>query len=520
MRTSWVLQICGLPLLLAVASTSAFGQTAIEYGHLAGKTGAPKAITPNLPQASPPQQTTPSQAAPPAPSQPPPPPPQIQQVAPGPSTSLPLRVLAGKSLLIKTADRTRRISITDSSIADAQVVTPNQILIEGRSPGEVSLVIWNEFEESRSFDLRVDVDTTPITEEIHRAFPHERIEVYSSRNGLVVSGHASTKEVAERASALAAGYSKNVINLLSFGPTGGEEILLEVKFAEVDRTALSQYGFNLFSTGAANTFGASSTQQFGGFTGSNVGAVTSDVTGGGSAPGNNLATSEIGNQLFHQPASFATNNLLNFFLFRTDINLGVLIQDLQQKNVLQILAEPNLIAVNGKEANFLAGGEFPYPVPQGITGAITIQFKDFGVRLSFIPLIKPDGLIHLQVTPEVSALDYSNSLTTNGFVIPAISTRRAATEFELKDGQSFIIAGLLDNRVTDVMSRMPGLADIPILGTFFKSKNQQKTKTELMVLVTAHRVNPLEAPAALPTFPKPFLKDKQTDTSGTKTPGQ
>jgi pilus assembly protein CpaC len=206
------------------------------------------------------------------------------------------------------------------------------------------------------------------------------------------------------------------------------------------------------------------------------------------------------------------NDLLNVFLFRTDINLGAVVRALQQKNLLQMLAEPNLIAVNGKEASFLAGGEFPFPIVQGVGGlqSVTIQFKEFGVRLAFTPVITPSGDIHLAVKPEVSALDFTNALSISGFLIPALSTRRAATELEMKDGQSFIIAGLLDNRLTNVGNKVPGLGDIPILGTFFKSKSNQKSTTELMVLVTARRISPSTAPAPLPNFPEKFLPKTET----------
>jgi pilus assembly protein CpaC len=422
--------------------------------------------------------------------------------------------MVGKSLLINTGDRLKRVSVTDPAIADAIVVTPNQVMIHGRSPGEVSLLMWNEAEQSRSFDLRVDVDVSAAAEEMKKIFPDQHIAVSPSRSAIVLSGHVTAKEDADRAGLIAGAYTKNVVNVLTFGPVGAQEVLLEVKFAEVDRTALLQLGFNLFSTGAANTFGAVGTQQYSPFTGSKIGAVTSDVNLNGQVPGNNAITGEIGNQLFHQPGSFGTNDLLNIFLFRSDLNLGAIIKALQQKNVLQILAEPNLIAVNGKEASFLAGGEFPFPVVQGVGGlnSVTILFKEFGVRLHFTPLITPDGNIHLQVKPEVSTLDFSNALTISGFVVPALSTRRAETELELKDGQSFVIAGLMDNRVTNITSKVPGLGDIPILGALFKSKNLVKNKTELMVLVTARRVSPSTEPVPLPKNPMPFM-DQKTEKS-------
>lgn len=438
----------------------------------------------------------------------------ITQQTPALSEAAPLRVMVGKSLLINTADRLRRVSVTDPNIADALVVTPQQVMIHGRAPGEVSLLIWNEAEESRAFDLRVDVDVSAAAEEMKRIFPDQKINVSPSRNALVLSGHVSAKEDADRAGLIAGAYSKSVVNVLTYGPVGAQEILLEVKFAEVDRTSLLQLGANLFSTGAANTFGATSTQQFSPFTGSKTGAVTGDVNLNGQVQGSNAIAGEIRpgeRTLFHQPGVFGTNDLLNIFLFRSDLNLGAVIKALQQKNVLQILAEPNLIAVNGKEASFLAGGEFPYPVVQGVGGlsSVTIQFKEFGVRLKFLPYITPGGNIHMQVVPEVSSLDFANGVTLSGFTVPALSTRRAETELELQDGQSFVIAGLLDNRVTNVMSKVPGIGDIPILGYLFKSKNLAKNKTELMVLVTARKVSPTTQPPPFPKYPEPFMDQKK-----------
>jgi pilus assembly protein CpaC len=403
----------------------------------------------------------------------------------------PLRVMVGKSLLINTTERLKRVSVTDDTVADALVVTPTQILVHGRAAGEVSLLIWDELERSRSFDLRVDVDVTAATEEEKRVFPDEQIVVSPSRSAIVLSGHVSTEDVAKRAGLIAEAYSKNVVNVLTFGPVGAQEVLLEVKFAEVDRTALTQLGVNFLSTGVANTIGTTTTGQFGGFGQQKI----NDVTGS-TGP---FTTQET------------LNDVLNLFVFRPDIHLGAVIKALQNKNLLQILAEPNLIAVNGKEASFLAGGEFPFPIVQPGAGftAVTIQFKEFGVKLKFTPLIMPNGNIHLKVVPEVSTLDFANALTISGFTVPALSTRRADTEFELQDGQSFVIAGLIDNRVTNLANKIPGLGDIPILGNFFKSKSAQKSNSELMVLCTARRVSPATQPAAPPTYPQPFMdKDK------------
>ena len=412
----------------------------------------------------------------------------------------PLRVLVGKSLLINTTERLKRISVTDPNVADAMVVTPTQILVHGRTPGEVSLLIWDEVERSRSFDLRVDVDVSAAAEEEHRVFPEEQITVSPSRNAIVLSGHVSTEDVAKRAGMIAEAYTRNVVNVLTFGPVGAQEILLEVKFADVDRSANIQLGANFFSTGAGNTIGTVTTGTGGGF------QVTAPSGNNNNTGGNSNGPSNPG-----AGATVNFNNALNIFLFRRDINFGAILQDLQQKNLLQILAEPNLIAVNGKEASFLAGGEFPFPVVQPSAGftAVTIQFREFGVKLRFTPVIMPSGNIHLHVVPEVSALDFANGLTISGFNVPALTTRKADTEFEIQDGQSFVIAGLLDNRVTRIMNKMPGLGDIPILGNLFRSKNVSKSNSQLMVMVTARKVSPSAQEPPTPNYPQPFLdKDK------------
>lgn len=416
-------------------------------------------------------------------------PPQSQQL----QGAAPLRVMVGKSLLINTTERLRRISITDDSIAFARVIAPTQILINGKMPGEVSLLIWDELERSRSFDLRVDVDVSACADEEHRVFPDEQIAVTPSRAAIVLSGHVSTEDVAKRAQELASAYSPRVVNVLTFGPVGAQEVLLQVKFAEVDRSALNQMGVNFISTGAANTNGTISTGQYGGFGPQTL------------TPGTSLGTTTT-------PAN-TINNVLNLFVFRPDINFGAVIEALETKNLLQILAEPNLIAVNGKEASFLAGGQFPFPIVQPGAGftAVTISFKDFGVRLQFTPEIKPNGNIHLRVAPEVSTLDFANALTISGFTVPALSTRKAETEFELQDGQSFVIAGLMDNRVTDIYNKIPGLGDIPILGNFFRSRSALKSHSELMVLCTVRRVSPTTEPPEPPKDPKPFMDNGKFD---------
>src|SRR5271169_663899 len=457
---------------------------------------APQAATPQPSSEQSAPQATPQQATAPGPGATP----QSSSEAESHGAA-PLRVMVGKSLLINTTERLKRVSVTDPGVADAIVVTPTQILVHGRSAGEVSLLIWDELERSRSFDLRVDVDVSATAEEERRVFPDEQITVTPSRSAIVLSGHVTTEDIAKRAGMIAEAYSKSVVNVLTFGPVGAQEVLLEVKFAEVDRSAALQLGINYLLPGSGHTTGTLSTGQFGGSTIST--SSTTTVSNGGSTTTSTAPT----------PPSINVTNPLNLFLFRSDINFGVVIQALQQKNLLQILAEPNLIAVNGKEASFLAGGEFPFPIVQPGQGftAVTISFKEFGVKLAFTPVIMPNGNIHLTVAPEVSTLDFADALTISGFTVPALSTRKAETEFELQDGQSFVIAGLIDNRVTDIWNKVPGLGDIPILGNFFKSKSLQKSNSELMVLCTVHRISPSTEPPATPKNPQPFMNDEKFD---------
>lgn len=422
------------------------------------------------------------------------------------SGSAPMRVMVGKSLLVylPQGQRVSRVVVTDQTVATAMPLSPgNQILVNGVSAGEVSLLIWDELGRERSYELRVDVDVTACAEEEKRIFPDEQINVTASRSDIVLSGHVSTEDVEKKAGQIAGAYSKNVVNVLTFGPVGSQEILLNVKFAEVDRTALTQLGANLLLPGQGNTIALSQTQQFGGVTVTNSAQTT--TTNGNSTTTTQTPTAPTAN----------ISNFLNLFLFRQDINFGAVIQALQEKNLLQILSEPSLIAMNGKEATMLAGGQFPFPVVQPGQGftAVTITFKPFGVQLAFTPEIMPNGNIDLKVAPEVSTLDFTNALTISGFTVPALSTRSAKTEFELQDGQTFVIAGLMDNRVTDIMNKIPGIGDIPFIGYFFRSKSAQKSKTELMVLCTVRKIDATAQPPMLPTQPVPFLDKGQFDNS-------
>jgi pilus assembly protein CpaC len=408
-----------------------------------------------------------------------------------------LHLLVGRSLVISSPTRLKRVSIADPSIADAVIVNPSQILLNGRAPGGVSLVLWDESDQSQTFEVFVDMDILGISQKIREVFPNEPVRVEASKDLVMLSGQPSTKAVQNQIVQIVSAVAPKVISLMrSPAPLPTREILLEVKFAEVDRSALSQLGFNFFSPGTGrgprSTVGATGTQQFG------PPSLTS-LTGGTGSGGSTAVTS-----------NFNLNDLLNIFVFRPDIDLAAIIKALQQKSLLQILAEPNLLTENEKEASFLAGGEFPFPVVQGGAGgfnAVTIQFRQFGVQLNFTPTITEGDRIHLKVKPEVSSLDFTNALTISGFFVPALSTRRVETEMELADGESFAIAGLVDDRVTQVMSKVPGLGDIPILGQLFRSRSLNKSKTELLIVVTPRIVKPLAAGQLPPgpQFPAAFM---------------
>ena len=403
-----------------------------------------------------------------------------------------LHLLVGRSLVISSPTRIKRVSLADPEIAEALVVSPTQVLVNGRKPGGVSLMVWDEADQSQAFEVSVDIDVLGLSQKIHEVFPTENVHIDTSKDVVILTGNASSAAIADKILEVVKGAASKVTSMMQVpaAPTG--EILLQVRFAEVDRTALNQFGINILSLPGAKNVGSISTQQFA--PPQLINQSGSNGTGGGTGS-----------------ASFGLSDLMNVFLFRPDINLAVTIKALQEKNLLQILAEPNLLTASGKEASFLAGGEFPYPVPQSSGGSgyttITIQFKEFGIRLSFTPTFTPDGQIHLKVKPEVSSLDYTNSLQIQGYTVPGLTTRRVESEMDLADGQSFAIAGLMDNRVTEQLEKIPWIGDVPILGKLFQSKSFQRSKDELLVVVTPTIVKPLnpgQVPRG-PVFPIPFL---------------
>jgi pilus assembly protein CpaC len=420
-----------------------------------------------------------------------------------PGGSSTLRVLVDKSMVINSPTKLKRVAVTNEKIASAIIVTPNQILVHGLLPGVVSLLIWNEQEQMQPFDLEVQMDLGKLRKSFQSTFPKESIQVSQSAASILLSGTVSTPDVVDKAIAIAKTESSNVVSILNAIPAvTNQVVMLQVKFAEVDRNAVRQFGINLFSTGALNTPGTITTGQFSPLAADSV-------------------TNTIGSRAAGFKTEFQLTDLLNIFVFRPDLNMGVMIKALEQQNLLQILAEPNLLAMGGKEASFLAGGEFPVPIVQGgSVQTVSVQFKEFGIRLRFVASPSPDGAISLKVAPEVSALDYSNAVTLAGFLIPALTTRRAETEVQLRDGQSFAIAGLLDNRVIQQHSKIPWLGDVPLLGKLFQSTDFRKSKTELLVMVTPKIVQPVEPGQTLPglNFPAPFMDSDKFDGKAGEAP--
>jgi pilus assembly protein CpaC len=448
------------------------------------------------------------QAPPQAPS------PQPQQASPEESPN-DLFVTVGKSVVVESAQTIERVSVGFGDVAEASAVSPREILVNGKAPGETSLIVWQVGGGKLFFDVIVQPSrfgsrsrAETLSREIRTELPGQKIEPSVENDLIFLRGTVKDLASADRAMAIAASMGKPVNLLYVDVPPPDVQILLKVKFASVDRSLLKQLGMNIFSTGITNTIGSVSTQQFSPPTLSTSGSGSSGTGGIGGANG----------------VTATVSSFLNLFFFRPDLNLGATIQALQTKGVVEVLAEPNVLAENGKQASFLAGGEFPYPVVQGGTlggtSAVTIQFRQFGVRLNFIPTMTPRGTIRLQVAPEVSALDYTNGINISGFNVPGLDVRNVNTEVELAEGQSFAIGGLLDNRETETFSKIPFIGDIPVLGRFFQSKSKNRTNTELMVIVTPEIVRPMPAgkQIATPNFPVPFLP--QNTPTPMSTPGQ
>ena len=399
-----------------------------------------------------------------------------------------MHLLVGRSIFVDTKHRLTRVYVTDPSILNAYTATPNQVVLTATKTGSSTLIVWDETGESQAYIVSSDIDVESLGKAMKEAFPADSIQVVGNENHVLLTGFVGTADRAQDAVKLATQYSKDVTNSLVVNTSRVKQVRLKVRIVEMDRSKLAQFGFNFFSMGgnnmASTTTGAFPTTM-------SVG--TSSGSGGSSVGGKTVTVT----------------NPLNFQFYSSRLNVGFTLQDLANMNVAQILAEPTITAMSGQKAQFLAGGEFPFPIVQGGSATqaatVTIQFRSYGVKVEFTPTVNPDGTIDLKVAPEVSALDFTNAVTIAGYTIPAISTRRADTEAVLQDGQSFAISGLLDQRTTDTMGRTPGISSIPILGELFKSRNMNHSLSELIVIVTPTIVDPMQEQVAAPPALKPIV---------------
>ena len=395
-----------------------------------------------------------------------------------------VRLLVGRSTLIDVGGPIARVSLTSADIADALVTSPSQLLVHGKGPGAISMFVWGRAGGVRRFEVSVQRDLTKLSEQVKQLFPNESIEVRSNGRNVVLAGSVSNKDVVDRAVNVALGYvekREDVVTLLQVRPgPASNQVLLKVRFAEVSRSAMTEFGMSFFTspTGVQNTVGRLTTQQF-------AAPDFQDLAWSKAGNSDGNVGTGFGTHVKSAEGKFSLSDYLNLFLLSEKYDLGTVIRAMQARGVFQSLAEPNLVAESGKEASFLAGGEFPVPVVQGSQNgsAVTIQFKEFGVRLNFTPTVTGDR-VHLKVKPEVSTLDYANGVSLNGFRIPALSTRRTETELDLRNGQTFAVAGLMNNQMSTSLQKVPGIGDIPILGQLFKSRAANKAQTELVVMIT------------------------------------
>jgi pilus assembly protein CpaC len=380
-----------------------------------------------------------------------------QQVITRPQQAI--TIVRGSSALVQIEGTLERVSIADPAIADAIVIPPREVMVNAVSIGMTSLFVWREGQPVRSYSVEVVPDMSALERRIEAVA--EGIEVSTIGGDMVVlSGTVQTPAAIRRAVEIAEATGATVVNDLSLPEA--QQILLHVRFAEVERSAIRELGTDLFVQNPQNVAGVA-----------------------------NADTSLV---------ETLSEGIVRLLLVGEDYRLESVIRALKQRGEFRSLAEPNLLAVEGQEATFLAGGEFPFPVVQGGNlNAVTIVWKEFGVRLAFTPRVTDDGAIRLRVAPEVSSLDFSNGLAVGGFEIPSLLTRRVDTEVELRPGQHLAIAGLIDNSLLESSSRIPILGDIPILGLLFRSKNMRQQRSELLVLVTPHLVSPSDTPLAIPS---------------------
>jgi pilus assembly protein CpaC len=372
-------------------------------------------------------------------------------------------------------NRVKRVYIANPAVLDTYTASPHEVVVTAKTPGASSLFLWDETGALQEYQVSSDVDVEDLALSLKRAMPVADVQVHSRENRVVLEGTVSTDAISDAAFKLAQLYSKDVSNSIVVDRALIKQVRLKVRIVEIDRSKSNQFGFNFFSQGGS-LISNTTTQQF-----TSNPTLSQNTASSGASTGTTLTVSDP----------------LNFLLFSSKLNVGMTLKDLEAKQVLQILAEPTITTLSGEKANFLAGGEFPFPVIQGSstgTTSVTIQFRSYGVKVEFLPIVNADGTIELKVAPEVSALDFTNAVTISGYTIPALSTRRADTQVTLHSGQSFAISGLLDQRTTDLYNNTPGISSIPVIGQLFRSKGVTHSKSELIVIVTPELVHPLTDP--------------------------
>ena len=428
-----------------------------------------------------------------------------------------LHVTVGRTLFLNSQKPLTQVYVDNPLVLQSYASSPSQLVISGLAPGMATVVLWDKDLHHTSYTVTVDKSVVTLQEAFENEFPMDKIHVSSDRNTVILTGYVTSHEEFLLATKLAASFSQrgsgsqsggsssgggngtqDIANSLRITPPHLRQVRLEVKFAEIDRTKAMQLGFSLLSLGNATA-----------------------MSGTGQFP--TVSAPSMLGQGIKATAAVASPTLL---LYSQSMNLGAAIQDMENNDVLQILAEPTISALSGHTGTFLAGGEFPYPVVQASgdgAASVSVQFMPYGISLTFLPVVLADGTIRLHIAPEVSALDYTNEVVIDGTSEPAISTRRAVTDIELRDGQSFALSGLLDKTITDQFQKMPGISSIPILGALFRSKSTKHASTELLVIVTPHIIDEVSHPDVTPTDLAPvipYMTNKSFDKNSQVTNGK
>ena len=393
-----------------------------------------------------------------------------------------LDLIVGKSMVLKSKDPVKRISVADPDVADFVLISPKEIYLTGKNAGVTNMTLWHTNGSYKIFDLDVGFDVSRLKQELNDALPEEsELRITATHEAITLSGRVSNAASLSQALSLARSYAPEgkVNNLVEV--RGVQQVMLEVRVAEMQRSLARRMGVNFNYLTDSGKFGVS---QLGGLT-----ELVDPDDANISIPGLVDVGSGFVTAPFGTFVSPSVNAIMRFS--SNDTTWTGFIDALKADGLVKVLAEPTLIALSGQQANFLAGGEFPVPVPQGL-GTVAIEYKPFGVGLTFTPTVLANNKINIKVAPEVSELDFNLAVQLSGFVVPGLNTRKAETVVELADGQSFAIAGLLRDTARDAISKYPLLGDIPILGSLFRSRSFQKSETELIIIATPHLVKPID----------------------------